>query len=88
MSSIQNEYSGLMLAKVTDMNLLVANCPNRHTHIFGFYHQVPDDWKEVDIKAMKLTITDPNGCKECGCEVKSSYGLAWRKDVMADGSGI
>lgn len=77
---------GLVLKRVTNMHLLVGKCPNRHWHIFGFYHQLRDDQKIIDVEAMQVHIRD--NCRDCGCAVEQSLALCWSNDVFTGGAGI
>ena len=84
--SIQDHYPGLVLAKVTTMSLLIGRCPNEHMHIFGFYHQIPDEAKSVDLESMMVSVQVP--CRECGCSVRSRYSVRWDGEMLIDGAGI
>ncbi len=81
------ESSGLVLDGITNMHLIARKCPNGHTHIFGFFHEIPlEAFGEPDLQAMTVTVTRP--CYQCGCEVKKVFKLKWDADAMIDGAGI
>lgn len=79
------KYPGLCV-DCTGWDLLVTKCGNGHVHIFGFYPQLKEEQKAIDIDKMEVTITDR--CRDCGCEVTNTRKLVWSSDYVYAGAGI
>lgn len=71
----------IILRAVTDFDLLVRECDAcKEIHIFGFYHQLTPEQKQIDKERMVVVVSGE--CK-CGAKVSSEYDVFTSPDGSA-----